>query len=978
MGSGACIGAITFDGRSVRLMPSDAVADGPEALTFEVGDVWELQVTAARELIPPHVEDVIVVGGRRLPPIDDVEAFIERHMPPQPGGPAVLFEGMTDATRLGALYVCERTGIPPYSTMYWRPDQPLRRVEDGKRIRYRYPGGDGDDGPTLTYVGFQDPVDEIPAGSVLRVSMARWWCPDDRPDGELRCYLQLSGWHLAPPPRPASHVATPPALPEPLFVPEPGADPVAAARAVMARVFGFDAFRTGQERVIAQVLDGRDTLAIMPTGSGKSLCFQLPALLFDGLTVVVSPLIALMQDQVMQLREVGVPAVTINSSLPFEAQADAMARIRRGHVKLLYVAPETLLRPETLVMLDESRVACLAIDEAHCISAWGHDFRPEYRQLIAVRNRYPEAACLALTATATPRVRDDIRAQLGIPRENVITRSFDRENLFLRAEARRSGAHRLITYLRERVGESGIVYCATRRQVDRLVETLQASGIAVLPYHAGLDSATRARNQRRFIYDDTAVMVATIAFGMGIDKPDVRFIVHYNLPKNIEHYYQEIGRAGRDGLPADCLLLYNRADLYTQQQFIDQGAESEQRGAAVRLRAMLGYAETAVCRRRILLDYFGETYAAENCGSCDNCTAEAQPQEDITIYAQKFLSCVKRTGEIFGANHVIDVLRGSRAQRVLERGHDRLSTYGIGADLSRRQWQDLAQQFIQLGLLKQDMTFGGLSLTPEAYAVFRGQTVLGTLEEELKPEPAAQKGLDLAVDPALFEQLRAVRKRLADEQGVPPYVIFHDRTLLEMAAYLPQDREALHGIHGIGERRLAAYADDFLPVLQAYAVEHGVEAAPQPAPVGLDDARPSGRGPSERGPSERGPSERGLSGRVVEIGKLFNDGLLPEEIAQREGIQLGTVMKYLEEAAAAGLDLDMAGFEPLADSAPELRQRATDLLTADARGFLRPVFEACEGQVSYEDLRMLRLYLQVTAAVSASKRSESKNPAGRD
>ena len=433
----------------------------------------------------------------------------------------------------------------------------------------------------------------------------------------------------------------------------------------------------------------------MPTGGGKSLCYQLPALLFDGLTVVASPLISLMQDQVTQLQQLGVSAVFLNSTLTHDEYLSTTRQIRRGAVKLLYIAPETLLRPETLLMLGECQMDCLAIDEAHCISQWGHDFRPEYRQLAQMRERFPNAVCVALTASATSRVRADIRQALGFRNENEFIASFDRENLAIAVEPKVDLDQQIIDFLTAHLDQSEIIYCATQRQVDTLHEELVANDISALPYHAGLDTETRQRNQTAFIRDNVRIMVATIAFGMGIDKPDARFVVHADLPQNMECYYQEIGRAGRDGLPADCLLLFSYGDVDTIQYFIRQGAASEQAGRRERLTMLVDWATSTDCRRIGLLGYFGEEYEVDNCQMCDNCLMEADEQIDLTIPAQKFLSCVARTGEIFGINHIVDVLRGSRTRRVLEFAHDKLSTYDIGKEYSAEQWKLLAGQFIR-------------------------------------------------------------------------------------------------------------------------------------------------------------------------------------------------------------------------------------------------------------------------------------------
>ncbi|HSK88204.1 MAG TPA: DNA helicase RecQ, partial [Anaerolineales bacterium] len=575
---------------------------------------------------------------------------------------------------------------------------------------------------------------------------------------------------------------------------------------VLKNTFGYDEYRSQQQPVIDNIMAGRDTLAIMPTGGGKSLCYQIPAILFDGLTVVVSPLIALMKDQVEQLRSAGVPAVFLNSTLSPYAYQENMEAVRSGEVKLLYLAPETLLTPRIFALLDSVRISLLTIDEAHCISEWGHDFRPEYRQLVTVRKRYPKAICLALTATATARVRADIKSTLSFTQSNEFVASFDRPNLYIEVRPKTDAVRQTLRFLDRYKDQSGIIYCFSRKQVDDLAATLVKKGYSARPYHAGLEDEQRRANQDAFIRDDAQIIVATIAFGMGINKPNVRFVLHYDLPKSIEGYYQEIGRAGRDGLPAHCLLLYSYSDVAKQRYFILQKEGDERRSAQQHLDAIIHYAEDeSICRRKPLLKYFDEPYPAEKCGACDNCIAAPPVFIDITIPAQKFLSCVKRCGERFGAGHVIDILRGSKGERVLRLEHDKLSTYGIGLDLSEKQWMALAHQLVQQGYLIQDGEFRTLSLTPKATDALRrrspitGQPLERTERRTLisiesgevveREEKIALPQIE--TNNALLAQLRAKRKQMADEAGVPPYVIFSDKTLVEMAAYYPQSPQSL-------------------------------------------------------------------------------------------------------------------------------------------------------------------------------------------
>ncbi|UCH97617.1 MAG: DNA helicase RecQ [Candidatus Aminicenantes bacterium] len=602
------------------------------------------------------------------------------------------------------------------------------------------------------------------------------------------------------------------------------------AKTIMKRVFGFDEFRSLQEKVIQNVLNKKDTLVIMPTGSGKSLCYQIPALLFNGLTIVVSPLISLMKDQVEYLRELAVPTALLNSSLDYDEYMQNVSRVRKNEVKLLYVAPETLLKSNILEMLSTIPVDCLAIDEAHCISEWGHDFRPEYRQLAEVRKRFPEAVCMALTATATPRVRKDIANCLEFDQSNEFIDSFDRPNLFIRIFPKRNPFTQVIRFLEKFQNQSGIIYCATRRQVDELSELLANQDFSVRPYHAGLSDEERKENQELFIRDDVQIIVATIAFGMGINKSNIRFVVHYDLPKNIESYYQEIGRAGRDGVNAYCLMLFGYGDIHKVKYFINQKEDDvERRVAYFHLNALLRFVETEVCRRVPMLNYFGEAYTKENCGMCDNCLRKDKELTDITHLATKFLSCVDKTREIFGANHIIDVLRGSKSQKVMKFNHQNLYTYGSGMDLSRKQWFFLSRQLIQKGLLFQDPEYGSLKLTPKGEAVLNGkEKVMGIFKEERVPEVEAVKNKpakagvryqDMEYDRELFEILRQRRKDLANMYNLPPYVIFSDRSLIEMAARFPRTRDSFLSIHGVGEAKLAKYGKIFIGLIDNYCKE---------------------------------------------------------------------------------------------------------------------------------------------------------------
>jgi len=598
---------------------------------------------------------------------------------------------------------------------------------------------------------------------------------------------------------------------------------------ILKKVFGYNEFRPLQAEIIGNVLNGKDTLVIMPTGGGKSLCYQIPALIFDGLTIVVSPLISLMKDQVEQLMELGVAAACLNSSLPKQEYGRTIGLVKQKKIKLLYLAPEALLKAGMLDMLASVRIDCLTIDEAHCISEWGHDFRPEYRQLAEVRSRFSDAVCIALTATATPRVQQDIKTSLKFESSNEYIGSFDRKNLFIRIVPKQDPIKQTVSFLRQYPDQSGIIYCFSRKQVEDLYETLEQEGFSTRPYHAGLPDIERKKNQELFIKDDVLIIVATIAFGMGINKPNVRFVIHYDLPKNIESYYQEIGRAGRDGLRSECLLLFSYADIQKIKHLISQKRGHEKRVANIHFQALLNFAETEVCRRKPLLNYFGEAYSKKECGMCDNCILPKGEQTDITIYAQKFLSCVKRTGEIFGAAHIIDVLRGSESKKVWKFGHQKLSTYGIGKELSKKQWFHLSRQFLHKGFMVQDMEYGGLRLTPKAWDVFKGKkNVSGRLEEEKIGPVKKRPPEDIPEhDEQLFRKLKRKRKEIADASGMPPYIIFPDRTLIEMSAYFPKSQKTLRRIYGVGEEKLNKYGFQFLNVICDYCEEHHIDESPK-------------------------------------------------------------------------------------------------------------------------------------------------------
>ena len=603
------------------------------------------------------------------------------------------------------------------------------------------------------------------------------------------------------------------------------------AEQVLRDVFGYPAFRGQQKAIVTHLADGGDALVLMPTGGGKSLCFQIPALLREGMGVVVSPLIALMQDQVAALEEAGVRAAALNSSMSWPQVQAVERKARSGELDLLYVAPERLLTDRCLELLDSAaKIALFAIDEAHCVSQWGHDFRPEYIRLAVLAERYPGIPRIALTATADELTRKEIIARLHLQNARVYISSFDRPNIRYRIAEKLSARKQLLEFIRtEHDGESGIVYCLSRATVDETAAFLEGQGVNALPYHAGLDNGTREANQSRFIREDGVVMVATIAFGMGIDKPDVRFVAHLDLPKSIEGYYQETGRGGRDGLPADAWMIYGLGDVVQQRRMIEQSeaAEDYKRISTAKLDAILGLCETAECRRVRLLDYFGE--AGQPCGNCDNCLTP--PEEwDGTEAARKLMSCILRcqqaSGFSFGAQQVIDILRGKETQKVLQFGHERLSTFGIGTDLDVAQWRSVLRQLVMLRLVRIDHErFNTLRLTEASREVLRGERQL-RLRRPAKavPKKAERRLVDKSrvnadaadvagVDESAYEALRTWRREVSKQHGVPAYTVFHDSTLRELARVRPQSLGELRSISGVGATKLERYGAELLKIL---------------------------------------------------------------------------------------------------------------------------------------------------------------------
>lgn len=726
--------------------------------------------------------------------------------------------------------------------------------------------------------------------------------------------------------------------------------------------FGYDSFRMGQREIIESAMDDRDVLVLIPTGGGKSLCFQLPALLKPGLTIVVSPLIALMQDQVQQLQTNGIPATFLNSTLaPNETRSRTQA-ILSGKIKLLYVAPERLLSDEFLnnflpQVRDSLGISAFAIDEAHCVSEWGHDFRPEYRRLASLRSQYKDVPMWALTATATERVRADIIRQLNLQNPFVQVSSFNRPNLYYEVRSKTKDTYAQMQEQIRQADGACIVYCLSRKRVEEVATKLQLNGVKALPYHAGMNADDRAKNQDRFIRDDVKVMVATIAFGMGINKPDVRLVVHYDMPKNIEGYYQESGRAGRDGEPAICTLYYGVGDIKTIEFIIskkvdpvtEKPLEEEQRIASQQLRRVINYAEAMECRRIVQLSYFGESFPGA-CEMCDNCRFP-KPLVDWSTEAQKFLSCVGRfaqKNQNYGVNYTIDVLRGSKEKRILLNRHDQLTTYGIGKDRSADDWKTMARSLIHQGLVDEATDgYAVLQLNELSWEVLKGlRKVMVAIEAKKKTTTAmpTRSDSDDAQVEELLDRLKALRKDLADEQKVPPYVIFSNATLREMAQQQPLTRSQFLRLSGVGDRKLSQYGDAFMEEISGFREDHGLSTSPtasRSVPVG---AKMETRG--------------NVTTTHLETLALHQKGMKVNEIAEARELRSGTITSHLEILLENSYEVNLDAVVPRDRSAQILqafRQTKLDSLSA-MREILGESF-------TYDEIRLVRAWWRRKASV---------------
>ena len=730
--------------------------------------------------------------------------------------------------------------------------------------------------------------------------------------------------------------------------------------------FGYDAFLPLQEEIVGSVMAGRDTFALMPTGGGKSLCYQLPALALPGLTLVVSPLIALMKDQVDALEANGIPAAFINSTQTSAELSQIVRRVRAGEVKLLYVAPERAVEQRFADFLSTLNISLLAIDEAHCVSEWGHEFRPAYRELASLRRVCPDTPVIALTATATERVRADILSQLGLRDPRVFISGFNRPNLAYSIVPKERGMSGLLSLLERYRGESAIIYCGSRKSTEEMAQTLSEGGFTAEAYHAGLEPTTRRGVQDRFIRDRTSIVAATIAFGMGINKPDVRLVVHYDLPKSIESYYQETGRAGRDGLPSECVLFFSYSGKSTQEYFIRQIEDQEERERArERLEQVISLCNLSSCRRKFVLEYLGEEWPDGDCGGCDNCTRPPD-QYDATEIAQKLLSAVIRTGERFGAAHVIDVLRGGRGEKVRSQGHDQLSVYGIAANHPRDELRDTVEELKREGLLAAS---GGeyptLSVTPRGRQFLKNRETL-TLARPAQRREASDsrngrtRGEGGAYDAGLYNELSVLRRQIADQRGVPAFVIFSNRTLQDMARKAPRTLAEFAHVSGVGQAKLDEFGEPFLERINAYARKQGwPEAA-----AGADSRVPGSNGRKAE------PAARADGHSYHETGRIISGGASLEEAAEARGLKVTTIVGHLERLVESEVPVEWAHLLP----PPESRAEIEAVFAVMGDNPLRPVWEELQGRYSYDEIRLVRLAVRNPAGADAPLSSESGGP----
>ena len=718
----------------------------------------------------------------------------------------------------------------------------------------------------------------------------------------------------------------------------------------MERYFGFHTFRAGQEAVVSAILDKQDVFTVMPTGGGKSLCYQLPACLLSGTCMVISPLIALMKDQVDAANAGGMRAAYMNSSQSEKERAAVLESLCEGKLDLLYVSPERFALEQFRESLKKIPLSLVAIDEAHCICEWGHDFRPDYLFLSQLVSELPGVPIAAFTATATAPMQLDIIRRLGLRQPFVFRGSFDRPNLYYDVISKVSSESQILEYVRKHQNESGIIYRTSRASVDSTTSFLVDNGIRALSYHAGLDDLTRVQNQEAFSHDRVDVMVATIAFGMGIDKSNVRFVLHGDLPKSMENYYQESGRAGRDGENAQCALLFSRGDIPKLRFYVDKIESEEIRNLNYRaLEKMAAYATVPSCRRKSILAHFGENLQVDNCGTCDVCTSE-QTIIDITIEAQMILSAVARTNERFGAGHVVDIITGADTKQIRSFGHDKLKTWGVGKGKVKRQWLEIVDVLKLKGILAQsDGTYPLLKLTGDSTEVlYKGKKV--SMAQSAAQTPISHVDVELLYDTVLFDQLRVVRKRIAEEKGVPPFVIFSDKTLHEMSSCFPTDDTAMLAITGVGEVKLSRFGSQFLQVIKQYVGEH-----PDAPSKYVNNNKKSPSKPSVV--QKNGP----LTDTYLETFRLLSDGLTIQEAADKRDLSTGTIVSHIEKLVLCGKIDSMDPFIG-ADRFSVIEKMFKDLNTES----LKEVVVVSEGMVSYDDSRLVRAWMKRTENSSAS------------
>jgi ATP-dependent DNA helicase RecQ len=748
----------------------------------------------------------------------------------------------------------------------------------------------------------------------------------------------------------------------------------------LQKYFGYTTFRENQEEIITDILNKKDTFALMPTGHGKSLCYQLPSIIMPGTTIVISPLISLMEDQVNSLTQNGVPAAFLNSSLTPTQQYQTIEKLKQNQLKLLFIAPERLVTESFLQLIPQLNINFFAIDEAHCISHWGHDFRPEYRELNILRNNFPSFPIIALTATATQRVKEDIIKALDLKLTKVYQSSFNRPNLSYYVHPKQETFEQVLNYIQKHKQESGIIYCQSRKKVDTLVTKLKKQKINALPYHAGLTDETRKTNQNKFIKEDADLIVATIAFGMGINKPNVRYVIHFDLPKSLENYYQETGRAGRDGLPSECILFFSLADKFLYERFIDEMQnEKEKTIARHHLQKIIDYAQSKQCRRKQLLSHFNEAYPDSSCASCDNCIAPPETF-DATVVTQKILSCIYKTGQRFGPNHIIEVLTGAKSEKVHKFNHDQLSTYNIVQDYSRKQLKSFIYELVSQGVIKQsDDEYVTLTLTPKSKLILtntekvhltiprkdiaeiesKDKVQQRKIKLEYQEEDEVQNNLQ--PDNTLFTILRTLRKTLADKANLPPYVIFPDTSLIDMATYYPQDLEHFKTIYGVGQNKLEKYAPLFITEIKKYCQEKNISQIEKtgkkirPKKQQLKKKRPAYK--EEYQAEETQPKQENthtlLTSSVQETVGLYKDGYTIEEIADQKIVSKATISEHLERAYRAGLNIDPNKFinpkheQPIRQAFQELGQER-----------LSPIKQKLGDDYTYEEIRWVRATLQ--------------------